>query len=87
MTTYAPGPYYLLDKLSAHKSAQLIIDDLAEFWDFRRGWVVVGVPCHKDIIGEELKAASGRLARKIAKIEKQILEHFGEELYRLGDIM
>lgn len=86
MTTYAPGPYYLLDELRAHKAAQLIIDDLAESFDFRRG-LVVGAPCHKDIIGEELKAASGRLERKISKIKKEILGHFGDELYGLGDII
>lgn len=86
MTKYAPGPYYLLDQLRAHEGAKLIIEDLLDSYGMR-GVLVVGVPCHKDIVEEELRSASSRLERKISKIKKEIKQVFGGELYKIDDLI
>ena len=71
MTTYAPGPYYLLDQLRAHESAKIIIEDLLESYGVRQV-IVVGAPCHKDIVEEELRSALSRLELKISQIKKDL---------------
>ncbi len=86
MTTYAPGPYYLLDQLRAHEGAKLIIEDLLESYGMRQVFIV-GVPCHKDIVEEELRSASSRLERKIAKIKKELKQVFGNEFYKIEDLI